>query len=281
MNMRGVVFVLSLLALLPASTSRVRAEQPRDWLLNGAPAGNYAILDYLGAGAQLSLERRQAFYGGANVFTLNGSTLIGQYSAQAQATASLRVLIFEISGTVGYRTLWRNLAYERGDDGAYCKDCDRPARRDSDPIFDPTSGHAKYPYAEAGLGLFLPLNDWMVFGSSFLAHWEDSPARSFDQIYTYLHDGGLMLISETTLMFKHRDWGGIGPYLQVASLPREGRHETQVAVGFNALTRVGLIKRNDALVVSLLARPGDGSYGNHWYFMPARLIVAYRMSFAL
>jgi hypothetical protein len=278
MNMRGVVFVLSLLMLLPAS---VRAEQARDWLLNGSPGGNYAILDYLGAGAQLSLERRMPFFGGANVFTLNGSTLIGQYSAQAQATASLRVLILEFSGTAGYRTLWRNLAYEPGDNGAYCKDCDRPARRDSDPIFDPTSGHAKYPYLEAGASLLLPLNEWMVFGSSFLAHWEDSPARSFDQIYTYLHDGGLMYISDTTFMFKHRKWGAIGPYLQIASIPRDNRHELQVAAGLNALTRVGLIQRNDALVVSLLARPGDGSYGNHWYYMPARLIVAYRMSFAL
>jgi hypothetical protein len=279
MNMRGVLLLaFGLLVSLPDSA---RAEQARDWLLNGAPPGNFLIFDYLGAGAQLSLERRQAFLGGANVFTLNASTLVGQYFGQAQASASLRVLIFEFSGTVGYRALWRNLAFEPGDNGAYCKDCDRPARRDADPLFDPTSGHAKYPYAEGSVGLYLPLNEWMVFGSQFLAHYEDSPARSFDQLYTNLHDGGLLLASETTLMFKHKNWGGLGPYLQIMSIPRDGRHETQVAAGFNALTRVGLIQRNDALICSLLVRPGDGSYGNHWYYMPARLLVAYRMSFAL
>jgi hypothetical protein len=277
MNMRGVLFALGLL-LLPVSA---RADQARDWLLNGSPPGTYALFDYLGAGAQLSLERRQPFYGGANVFTLNGSALLGQYFGQVQTTASLRVLLLEITGTIGYRALWRNLAFPAGDNGAYCKDCDRPARRDADPIFDPTSGHAKYPYAEAGVSLLLPLNNFMVFGSQFLAHYENSPDRSFDPVYTNLHDGGLLMVSETSLLFKHKNWGALGPYLQVISIPRDGRHETQVAAGFNALTRVGLIQRNDALIASLLVRPGDGSYGNHWYYMPARLIVAYRMSFAL
>jgi hypothetical protein len=187
----------------------------------------------------------------------------------------------EVSGTVGYRTLWRNLAYEPGESGAYCKDCDRPARRDSDPVFDPTSGHAKYPYAEASIGLFLPLNDHMVFGSQFTARYEDSPDRSYDQLYANIHDGGLLWISETTMFFKHKDWGAIGPYLQIMSMPRAGSYETEAAAGFNGLARVGLIKRDDVLIASLLMRPGDGVYGQHWYFWPARLILAYRIAFSL
>jgi hypothetical protein len=279
MNMRGVLlFVLGVVVLSPLSA---RAEQARDWPLNAATSGSFLHLDYLGAGAALTLEHRLPFYGGANVLTLSGSTLVGQYFGQAQATAALRIVVLEFSATVGYRALWRNLVYEAGEGGAYCKDCDRPARRDSDPVFDPLSTHAKYPYVEAGLGLYLPLNEHMVFGSQFLAHYEDSPDRSWDQLLTYIHDGGLLYLSETTMFFRHRKWGAIGPYLQVASMPRAGRYETEIAAGFNALARVGLIRRNDVLVVSFLMRPGDDVYGQHWYYWPARLILDYRISFDL
>jgi hypothetical protein len=279
MNMRGVLlFVLGLIVLSPLSA---RADQARDWPLNSSPPGTFLHLDYLGAGGALTLEHRIPFFQGANVLTLSGSTLVGQYFGQVQATAALRVVILEVSGTIGYRTLWRNLAFAAGEGGAYCKDCDRPARREIDPIFDPTSGHAKYPYAEAGVGLFLPLNDNMVFASQFMAHYEDSPDRSYDQLFTNIHDGGLLWISETTMFFKHKDWGAIGPYLQVISMPRAGHYETEVAAGFNALTRVGLIRRNDLLVASLLVRPGDGVYGQHWYYIPARLILDYRITFDL
>jgi hypothetical protein len=198
---------------------------------------------------------------------------------QGQVTASLRVLLLEVGATAGYRALWRNLAFEAGDDGEYCKACDRPARRTADPIWDSTTGLAHYGYLEGHVGLYLPLNEWMILGSQFTAHYENSPDRSYDQIYANIHDGGLMYISETTLFFKHRDWGAIGPYMQVMSMPRAGHHETEAAWGFNGLTRLGLIKRNDAVVLSLLVRPGDGTYGQHWYYWPARLIVAYHMAF--
>jgi len=136
MNMRGVLlFVLGVLVLSPLSA---RADQARDWPLNSSPPGTFLHLDYLGAGGGLTLEHRLPFYGGANVLTVSGSTLVGQYFGQAQATASLRVVILEVFGTVGYRALWRNLAYAAGEDGAYCKACDRPARLDSEPIFEPT-----------------------------------------------------------------------------------------------------------------------------------------------
>ena len=279
MNMRGVLlFVFGMLVLSPLSA---RADQARDWPLNSSPPGTFLNLDFLGVGGALSIEHRMPFYNGANMLTLSGSTLVGQYFGQVQASAALRVVILEVIGTIGYRALWRNLAFEAGDDGAYCKDCDRPARREVDPIFDPTSGHAKYPYAEAGVGLYLPLNDNMVLASQFLAHYEKSPDRSYDQVYANIHDGGLLWVSETTMLFKHKDWGAIGPYLQVISMPRSGHYETQIAAGFNALTRVGLIRRNDLLVASLLVRPGDGEYGQHWYYWPARLILDYRITFDL
>lgn len=259
----------------------VRADQRRDWPLASVNWGDYAYLDYLGSGAALSIERRKPIFDGSNAYTLNASALAGQYFGQVQATASLRILLLEISGTVGYRALWRNLVFEPGDNGAYCKDCDRPGRRHSDPIYGTTRNVANYPYAEGTAALYLPFNEWMVFGSLFTARYESSPDRSFDPLYTNLHDGGLLFASETTLFFKHRDWGAFGPYLQIMSLPRAGHHEIEAAWGFNALARVGLIQRNDVFVASVLVRPGDGNYGLHWYYMPARIIVAYRMAFEL
>jgi hypothetical protein len=91
----------------------------------------------------------------------------------------------------------------------------------------------------------------------------------------------MMYMSETTMFFKHRDYGGIGPYLQVVSLPRNGRHDTEVALGFNALMRLGLIKKNDVLIFTFLARPDDKYYGQHSYYLPARMLLIYRMTFEL
>lgn len=281
MKKRDVLWSLLLLLLLGFQPPSARADQRRDWPLETAFFGDYAFLDYLGTGAQLSLEHRKPIFGGSNAYSFGGGTLLGQYFGQAQASARLRILIVELSATVGYRALWRNFSFEAGDDGEYCKACDRPARRTADPPLGSTTGLANYPYAEASLGLFLPFNEWMVLVSQFLAHYEDSPTRTFDQVYANIHDGGMLWIAENTLLFKHRDWGAIGPYLQVISMPRDGHHETEIAWGFNAMTRVGLIRRDDVLAGSVLVRPGDGNYGQHWYFMPARIILTYSMAFAL
>jgi hypothetical protein len=64
-------------------------------------------------------------------------------------------------------------------------------------------------------------------------------------------------------------------------LPRAGKHETEVAWGFNAVTRLGLIERNDLLFATFLIRPGDGSYGQHAYYSPVRALLIYRMQLDL
>jgi hypothetical protein len=274
---------LALLSLLSLTVcgSLARAEQRRDWVLDNAPVGNHLFVDYFGTGAQATLEHRGPIYGDANSYALNVSSLISYPAGQVQATASLRVLFLELGGSVGYRSVWRNMSFEPGDDGAYCKGCDAEARRDLDPLFGSTPGTDAYPFAEGNISLYALLNEHMVFGSLFSAHYEDGLARSYDNYYTNIHDGGLMLISETSLFFKHRDWGGIAPYIQVLSLPRAGRHETEVAWGFNAVTRLGLIPRNDALFVSLLLRPQDENYGQHSYYLPLRVVIAYRLMLEL
>lgn len=254
-----------------------RAEQPRDWMLDGGASGNRVFLDYFGTGAQATLEHRGDIYGDSNSYAFNVSSLLGFSGGQLQATGSLRVLFFEFSGTVGYRSLWRNLSFEPGDDGEYCKDCDRAARRAKDQLWTNEADTDDYPYADGTAALYLPLNDAMVFASTFTAHYEDSRPRSYDQYYMNLHDGGVMWISETNLFFRHRNWGAISPYVQVLSLPRDGRHVTEVALGFNAVTRLGLVRQNDALFLTVLMRPSDEYYGQHAYYLPVRALLIYRL----
>jgi hypothetical protein len=86
---------------------------------------------------------------------------------------------------------------------------------------------------------------------------------------------------EATALFKHRRLGGIGPYLMFLTVPRGGHQESEFAFGFNAITRLGLIDRNDMLFLTFLTRPGDGMYGVHSYFAPIRALLVYRLLLSL
>jgi hypothetical protein len=262
--------------------STARADQRRDYILDEiAPAGNYLLLDYFGTGGQVGLEHRGRLYGPVNDYTLNVSTLVGYPVGQITASAAIRVLFLRFAGSVGYRTVWRNLSFEPGDDGEYCKECDRGARRARDPVLGKGPDTDHFPMAEGSVSIFAPFNEWVVFTSQLAARYEGLRPRSYDWFFTNVHDPGLMTRLETLLFFKHRDWGGFAPYLQVMWLPRAGKHDTEVAWGFNAVMRLGLIERNDLVFATFLIRPGDGSYGQHSYYSPVRALIIYRMQLDL
>jgi hypothetical protein len=262
--------------------SIAHADQRRDYMLEdlGQP-GNFLILDYFGTGGQIGFEHRGRIYGNSNDYTLNVSSLIGYPVGQVTASAALRILFLRFSGQVGYRTVWRNLSFEAGKDGEYCVKCDRGARRDRDPILGSGPDTDHFPMAEGSVSLFAPLNEWLVFTTQLAARYEGLRPRSYDWFFTDVHDPGVMTRSETLLFFKHRDWGGFAPYLQVMWLPRAGKHEREVAWGFNAVTRLGLIERNDLIFATFLIRPGDGSYGQHSYYSPVRALIIYRLQIDL
>jgi hypothetical protein len=278
---RAMRACLVALAVLGVIASSVRADQRQDWMLDTSPEGEFLLLDYFGTGAQLGFEHRRKIYGGANGYRLNATAVLSYPLGQVSATAAVRVLFLELSGSVGYRSVWRNLSFEPGDDGEYCKACDRKARRDRDPVLGHGPDTDRFPFAEGTAQLYAPLNEWVVFASSLTARYEGLRERSYDWFYTNIHDDGVMLISETLLFLKHRDWGGFAPYWQVMSLPRAGEHETEVAFGFNAVTRLGLLARNDLLFATFLIRPSDGYYGQHAYFSPVRALLIYRMQLEL
>lgn len=250
-------------------------------MLTGIPAGDRLYVDYLGTGARFTLEHRRTFLGRSNDYTLGVSSLLGYPLGQVEATAAVRVLWFELGAAVGYRLLWRNLSFEPGENGEYCRDCDRPARRDRDPLLGSGHGTDDFLFGEARLQLYAPFNEYFVFTSLFAARYEGVAPRSYDWFYTTVHDPGWMTRWEAIGLFKHRKLGAIGPYVMVNSVPRADHHDNEFAFGFNAMTRLGLVDHNDMLFITFLLRPGDGLYGVHSYFAPVRALIVYRLMLSL
>jgi hypothetical protein len=278
MLLRGLS--IATVTLLVASSAL--ADQRRDYMLDelGGP-GQFLVVDYFGTGGQLGFEHRGQIYGKQNAYTLNLSSLWAYSVGQVTASASIRALFLQFGVMAGYRTVWRNLSFEPGDDGEYCKDCDRESRGDRDPILGSGPDTDHFPMAEASVSLFAPFNEWIVFNSTLAARYEGLRPRSYDWFFTNVHDDGVMTRSETLLFFKHRDLGGFAPYLQVMWLPRAGKHVAEVAWGFNAVARLGLLAEDDLVFLTFLIRPGDDDYGQHSYFSPVRALLIYRMTLPL
>jgi len=278
----ALVILLGLaLASVALLTSVARADQRRDYMLEGDAFGNHLFLDYFGTGGQLTLEHRGSIYGKANSYSANVAALVGYPLAQATATATLRFLFLELGGSVGYRTVWRNLSFEPGKNGSYCSACDGAARRHQDHILGVGPDTDRYAFAEAKVQLYLPFNDNFVLTSLLAEGYQGLRPRSYDWFYTDVHDSGLITRWETLAFFKQRDWGAIGPYLQLLVLPRDGHHDSEFAWGFNAVARLGLIERNDLVFLTFLIRPGDPYYGQHSYFAPVRALIVYRVMLSL
>ncbi len=277
----AVFLLLGVLVGVLACNSTAHAEDPRDYMFSRPPDGNFFTLDYFGSGAQLSLEHREDIYGGANNATFGVNTLLGYPLAQGTAYARLRVLFLEFGTTLGYETLWRNLSFAPGKNGEYCSACDRGARRARDPILSGGPDTQNIPWAEAKVDLYAPLNDHVVFTALMAARYDDARTRTYDWFFASVHDGGVEGRFESQLFFHHRRWGGIAPYVQAMFLPRSGQHDTEVAWGFNAVARLGLVDRGDLLFFTFLIRPGDRYYGQHDYYAPVRALLVYRVTLSL
>ncbi|HEY2734969.1 MAG TPA: hypothetical protein VGI70_13330, partial [Polyangiales bacterium] len=139
----------------------------------------------------------------------------------------------------------------------------------------------RYGFAEASIQLYAPLNEYFMFTSLLATRYEGSRPRTYDWFFTDIHDGGVITRWETFAFVKHRDWGAIGPYLQLMVLPRAGKHEAEFAYGFNATTRLGILSRNDQLFLTVLMRPNDPYYGQHSYYLPVRALLIYRIALSL
>ncbi|HEY2734488.1 MAG TPA: hypothetical protein VGI70_10920, partial [Polyangiales bacterium] len=178
MPVRFVLVVTVALASLSSYATAARADQRRDFMLSGSEPGDHMVLDYFGTGGQLTLEHRRPIYGGSNDYSANVAVLTGYPLAQVTASTTLRVLFFELGATAGYRSVWRNLSFEPGDD-SYCKDCDRAARRKLDPILGGKPDSDRYGFAEASIQLYAPFNEYFMFTSLLATRYEGSRPRSY------------------------------------------------------------------------------------------------------
>lgn len=269
-----------LAALLACVSGTALAQQPRDYMLGFEREGTFLMVDWFGTGGQLILEHRLPIYGSANELKL-GLALVPAYPlGEAYARADLRILFFGIGTTLAYRSVWRDLQFD-ADPNGYCLRCDRASRREIDSLFERSPGSDEWPYAEVRGTLFGPFNEYFVGMSTAALRYEGRDDRTYDWYFTNVYDRGFLGRWETEFYFKHRDWGGIGPYAQLLVLPRNGGHESQWAFGFNAVTRLGIMHRDDLLFITFLIRPGDEIYGQHSYFAPVRALAIYRIRLTL
>lgn len=278
MGVLGPAAALALLLLAPAAAS---ADQPRDWMFSVPPPGPRLMLDYFVTGGQATLEYNQPIYGKLNGLTVGLSTLLAYPSAEVNARADLRVLFLSVGVTAGYRALWRNLSFAEGEGDDYCSDCDRAARRQQDRIFRRSQSTDRFEMLEGRVRLFAPFNDHILLTATLARRYEGRRDRSYDWFFTNIHDGGWNTRFEASLFFNHRDWGGIAPYVQMMRLPRGDRRDVEWAYGFNAVTRLGLIRRDDLILLTFLTRPSDPYYGTHSYYLPARALLVYRVAINL
>jgi hypothetical protein len=268
----------ALLALtLVLLTSRdASAEQRQDFMLDVQPEGTSVYLDYFFTGAQLTLEHRESIYDNANDVSVAAVAIPTYPLGDAFLRADLRILFLSLGASLGYRVVWRDLTFEPDPDG-YCLRCDRAARRERDELLGRTPGSDRWYHGELRASLLFPFNEHLVGTSTFAARYEDRNDRSFDWFYASIYDRGVLGRWESQLFLKHRDWGGIGPYVQWLLLPRGDHHEGQLALGFNAVTRLGLVRSDDLLFLTFLARPSDGAFGQHTYYAPIRALLIYRL----
>lgn len=243
--------------------------------------GTVLLVDYFGSGGQVGLQHTHNIYGAANTLRLTGSAITSYPMAQVEGRVDLRLLALELTLAGGHRSVWRNLDFAPGENGAYCTGCDRAGRRRKDPLLEKTDSTDRFAFAEARAALYLPLNDHVIATGLYGFRYEDRKPRSFDWINSDVHDGGWHQRFEANLFFKHRDFGAIAPYVQLLRLRRQGRLVDGWAGGFNIVTRPGIVRHDDILLLTFLIRPGDRYYGQHSMYSPVRALLIYRMQITL
>lgn len=276
--MRPKSWLMSALVVTAAwlAPSGSRAEQARDWMVAAQPAGTYVNLDIIFPGVQAMLEHRHQFYGQANELNIKASVLPTIVFMESQIDADLRLVVLSLGGSAGIRNVFHNLEFPRG------ANVDAAARRNLD--FGGGFNNAWSAFGEARATLSLPINDHLVFLSVNGLRFEGGADRTFDWRLGIVRDAGMLIRSDTTVFYKHRNFGAIGPQVQVLNYALDGLRNTQINYGFTFTTRPGLRARNDIVFFSVLfgiggtinGMPTIDYYGNHTFKIPVTFQLAYR-----
>jgi hypothetical protein len=245
-------------------------------MIAAQPDGTDAFVDVVFPGTQATLEHRIPIYGVANQLTLRGNGLATIPFYESQLDAELRIVVLTLGASGGFRHTMRHLEFDPGER------IDSDHRRDRE--IDGDFSHATFGFGELRATLSLPINDYVLFNAINSARFEGRPDRSFDWRNAVVHDG-TVLKSDLWLIFKHRDWGGLGPIAQILDFGLGDRRFTQINYGFLLTTRPGFVRRNDIFFVQFLFHPGSSlgafdnqeNYGAHLFFAPISFQLAYRM----
>jgi hypothetical protein len=275
MRVRATVLVVLVLAgLSPARGAR--ADQPRDFMIAAQPEGTDAIVDLVFPGGQAALEHRVPIYMMANQLTLRGNALYTLPFYESQLDADLRILILTIGASAGFRSDFRTLTF--GPD----ESLSRTHRRLRD--LDGRVEHETWEFGEGRATVSLPINDYVLLNAINTLRFQGQDDRTFDWRTGIVHDGSFFR-SDITLFFKHGDFGGAGPMLQILNFGLRETRFTQINYGFVFVTRPGFRRRDDIFFLQFLFHPGDtlgtydneSSYGAHLFVAPITFTIAYRM----
>ncbi len=246
---------------------------PRDYFLNPPKRGTWATFDAYTVGVQANLEHRHVFeredY--AAVIPRLG-TVASLGFGEVGAHLDTRFLFFNFGASFGGRRVWRTYAFPDGVEGT------RQARLDIDK--DKAFTTENWLFGEWRVRMVLPVHENVFVAAAATVRYEDCPDNSFDWFHTTMHDGGLLVRYDASVLFRHPRLGAIGPTFRVLQLPRRGGRESELAVGFTAGRRLGIVN-NDLLLFNVLTRPGDPNFGVHILRLPIFVLLAYRVSFEL
>lgn len=268
-----------MLVVMAYAAPRARAEQTRDFMISAGESGTDVFVDTILPGAQLTLEHREPIYQLANQLNLRASGLLTPAFFETQADVELRILVLTLGGTYGYRNLMSEQTFAEGEE------FDRYARRIKFVNGEQTSD--AFGFGEFRATLSLPINDYVVFNGINTFRFEGGHDRSFDWRNAIVRDSDMMFKSDLMLFFKHRDFGGLAPMVQIMNFSLNDERYTELNYGFLLATRPGFRRANDIFFVQFLFHPGStfGSYdnseayGNHLLFSPISLTIAYRVIF--
>jgi hypothetical protein len=258
-----------------------RAELPRDYFLNAPAAGLYSHSDAYNVGAQESIEHRMHLEEGMSMLHTRVSGIASYPYADGSFNLDARVFLFTLGGSVGYRQVYRDHTFAPGDDRS------RDARNDRESAHE--QGAQGFPYGEGRLRLVVPLTPLFMITTGTL-RWEDRNDNSFDWFHATMHDSGTLGKWETTLFWRHRDFGAIGPYLRYMNLRKtqnDGSHHRvgELHYGLVYGTRPGLVRprggNSDLLLVQLITKIGDDEFGLHPYHLPLYPLIVYRATLRL
>lgn len=245
-------------------------------MLRLQPEGSFALIDFFGTGMQATVLHNRDIYGSLNNVQVRGNVLAMVPLGEAGIGVDVRILLLRLSVDVTMRSMWRDLTFAPGEAR------DREARSKRDLLFGGNTTTDTYGIAEGRAELMIPFNKYLLVTTMAALRYEGPHPTSFDWLWAYVHDSGFIPRWDMQIWLHNREWGGVGPYVELLSLPRNGGRDLAGAFGITAVTRAGLLtKRNDLIYFSFRMRPGDQEFGQHALNAPVRGILVYRVMLTL